>query len=262
RLHKTAKEGILVVWGILGDGRKVLLGMKLGNRESYEDWLEFFRDLRSRGLRHPVLGTTDGAPGLIRAFEECFLRSLRQHCVVHKKRNILAKVPRGVVAEVRAYLDAVYYAPDLNSRKAMARGFVERYGSLYPSAVKCFQDDLDACLNHLLCPVRHRRSISSTNLLERTFLEERRRTRVLARFFDEKSCLKLVFGSLMRASQGWRRIPMSYEEQLELIELRNKLGQRPGAVEGSSHMTSPASRRMKKGNRWTGKRQEAATVER
>jgi len=262
RLHKTAKEGILVVWGILSDGSKVLLGMKLGNKESYEDWLELFRSLISRGLRESVLGTTDGAPGLIRAFEECFPRSLRQRCVVHKKRNILGKVPRGVAAQVKAYLDAVYYAPDLDSAKAMASGFVDRYESVYPSAVKCFQDDLDACLNHLLCPVRHRRSISSTNLLERTFLEERRRSKVLARFFDEKSCLKLAFGSLMRASQGWRRIPMSFEEQLELIELRNRLGQRLGEAGGSSRTMSPVSRTRRKRSRWTGKQQEAVTVKR
>ncbi len=69
RVYKTAKEGILVVWGILEDGRKILLGMKLGNKESYEDWLDFFRGLKKRGLKGPVLGTSDGAPGLIRAFK-------------------------------------------------------------------------------------------------------------------------------------------------------------------------------------------------
>jgi putative transposase len=67
--------------------------MRLGNKESYEDWLELFRDIKKRGLGDPILGTTDGAPGLIQAFEEVFSKTLRQRCLVHKKRNILNKVP-------------------------------------------------------------------------------------------------------------------------------------------------------------------------
>ena len=102
RLHQSRKEGILVVWGILASGTKVLLTMKLGNKESFEDWQEVFRDLVKRGLPEPILGTTDGAPGLIRAFETVFPKTLRQRCLVHKKRNILAKVPEDAVPEVKS----------------------------------------------------------------------------------------------------------------------------------------------------------------
>jgi len=225
RLYKTTKEGILVAWGILEDGRKILLGMKLGNKESYQDWLDFFRDLKRRGLNDPVLGTSDGAPGLIRALEECFPKTLRQRCLVHKKMNILGKVPSEAIPEVKAYLNTVYYAPDLASGKERAREFREKYERIYPSAVKCFQEDLEACLNHLRCPVRHRKFITSTNLVERSFEEEKRRSKVLPRFFDEKSCLKLAFASLLRASWKWRRIPLSFGEQKELLELRYQLGQ-------------------------------------
>lgn len=112
RLHKSRKEGILVVWGILSNGSKVLLNMRLGNKESYEDWLEVFRDLKKRGLGDPILGTTDGAPGLIQAFEEIFSKTLRQRCLVHKKRNILNKVPSEVASEVKFHLNSVYFAVD------------------------------------------------------------------------------------------------------------------------------------------------------
>jgi len=139
--------------------------MKLGNKESYEDWLEFFRDLKRRGLKEPVLGVTDGAPGLIRAFEECFPRSLRQRCLVHKKRNILGKVPQDVCGEIKLHLNAVYYAPNMEAGKAQAEIFINRFEPKYPSAVKSFQEDLEACLNHLRCPIEHRPSITSTNLL-------------------------------------------------------------------------------------------------
>jgi len=157
RLYKTTKEGILVAWAILEDGRKILLGMKLGNKESYQDWLDFFRDLKKRGLNDPVLGTSDGAPGLVRAFEECLSKTLRQRCLVHKKMNILGKVPSEVIPEIKVHLNAAYYAPDLEAGKERAKEFVERYERIYPSAVKCFQEDLEACLNHLKCPVRHRK---------------------------------------------------------------------------------------------------------
>jgi len=83
--------------------------MKLGNKESHEDWLEVFRDLKRRGLSDPVLGTTDGAVGLIKAFEEVFSKSLRQRCLVHKnkKRNILSKVPQSAIPEIKIHLSAI-----------------------------------------------------------------------------------------------------------------------------------------------------------
>ena len=224
RLHKSRKEGILVVWAILSSGTKVLLTMKLGNKESYDDWLEAFRDLRKRGLRDPVLGVSDGAPGLIQAFEQAFPKTLRQRCLVHKKRNILNKVPSESVSEVKIYLNSVYFAPDKESAQREAESFRDKFAPLFPSAVKSFDDDLDACLAHLECPITHRRHITSTNLAERSFLEEKRRSKVIPRFFDEKSGLKLVFASLMRASQGWRKIKFTFHDQIKIMELRHKLG--------------------------------------
>jgi putative transposase len=226
RLHKSRKEGILVVWGILSSGSKVLLGMRLGNKESYEDWLDLFRDLVKRGLGDPVLGTTDGAPGLVSAFEEVFFKSLRQRCLVHKKRNILNKVPSEKIPEIKAYLNSVYFAPDEKSALREAQAFRANFSNIYPSAVKSFEDDLPACLAHLKCPVRHRKFITSTNLVERSFLEEKRRSKVIPRFFDEKSGLKLAFASLIRASGSWRKVTITYDEEIKLMELRHKLSQK------------------------------------
>lgn len=226
RLHKSCKEGILVVWGILSSGAKVLLSMRLGNKESYDDWLEAFRDLKKRGLGDAILGVTDGAPGLIQAFEQVFPKTLRQRCLVHKKGNILNKVPSEAVSEVKMYLNSVYFAPDEKSAYREAQAFRDKFANLYPSAVKSFDEDFGACINHLKCPARHRKSITSTNLVERSFLEEKRRSKVIPRFFDEKSGLKLAFASLIRASQKWRRLHITFDEQIKLMELRYKLGQR------------------------------------
>ena len=224
RLHKSRKEGILVVWAILSSGAKVLLTMQLGNKESYEDWLGVFRDLKKRGLKSPVLGTSDGSPGLIQAFEQAFPKTLRQRCLVHKKRNILNKVPSDSIPEVKLYLNSVYFAPDKEAAKERARAFRDKFTTFFPSAVKSFDDDLDACLVHLECPARHRRFIASTNLIERSFGEEKRRSKVIPRFFDEKSGLKLAFASLIRASQGWSRIKITFDNQVKIMELRHRLG--------------------------------------
>jgi transposase-like protein len=226
RLQKSRKEGILVVWGILSNGSKVLLNMRLGNKESGDDWREVFRDLKKRGLKDPILGTTDGAPGLIQAFEEVFSQSLRQRCLVHKKRNILNQIPSEAVAEVKFHLNSVYFAVDEKSALREAQVFRDRFAHLYPSAVKSFEDDLEACLSHLKCPPRHRRFITSTNLVERSFLEEKRRSKVIPRFFDEKSGLKLVFATLIRAAQRWRRLTITFDEEIKLLELREKLNRK------------------------------------
>src|SRR5256884_1864498 len=87
------KEGVLVAWGFTEEGERVLLSVMLGMRESHEDWLALGRDLIARGLGAPMLIVADGAPGLIKAVEQCWPASDRQHCAVHRVRNLLAKLP-------------------------------------------------------------------------------------------------------------------------------------------------------------------------
>jgi len=224
RLHKGPKESILVVWAILSDGQKLILTMVLGQKESYDDWLCAFRNLRKRGLCDPILGVSDGAPGLIKAFSQAFPKTLRQRCLVHKKRNITGKVPQEAASEIKAHLNAVYFAPNKKAALVQAQAFRDAYTKLYPSAIACFDDDLEACLMHLECPAKHRRYITSTNLLERAFLEERRRTNTLPRFFNERSALKLAYATLIRASSTWRRLRFSFDEQAKIMELRYRLG--------------------------------------
>ncbi len=94
-------------------------------------------------------------------------------------------------------------APTHEVGEAQAASLIERFGENYPAAVKSFADDLEASLAHLKLPVRHRINIRTTNLLERSFLAERRRTKVISRLLDEKSAMKLVFATLMRVSERW-----------------------------------------------------------
>ena len=192
------KEGVLVAWGFTEAGERVLLSVMLGMRESYEDWQALGRDLIARGLGAPMLIVADGAPGLIKAIEQCWPDSDRQHCAVHRVRNLLAKLPEPQRDRVRqAYWQALDDA--INERDAKQRppalvDELEKGG--FSSAARCLADDLDALVVHLRYPTRHRRRWRSTNLLERSLGEVKRRTKVMGRFPGEDSCLTLVWAVL------------------------------------------------------------------
>ena len=218
------KEGVLVAWGICRDGRKVLLHMGLGNKESYSAWQDFIRDMQARGLQEPLLVTTDGAPGLIRAVEEAWPKSLRQRCLAHKIRNVIGKVPDDTQAELKAMVHSAYYAPNREVAEMIAKDLLERYQDQYPSAMKSFTNDLEACWSYMRCPTVHHKRIRTTNLLERAFVEQKRRTKIIPGFWTEKSCLKLVFATLWQVSQRWRGVRMTEFEQQQLLRLRTELG--------------------------------------
>jgi transposase-like protein len=192
------KEGVLVAWGFTEDGERVLLAVMLGMRESHEDWLELGRDLIARGLGAPMLIVADGAPGLIKAIEQCWPASDRQHCAVHRVRNLLAKLPDRERERVRqAYwqaLDDATSERDGKQRLNALAGELDRAG--YTAAAKCLADDLDALVVHLRYPTRHRRRWRSTNPLERSLGEVKRRTKVIGRFPGETRCLTLVWAVL------------------------------------------------------------------
>ena len=143
------KEAILCAWGILSDGRKVLLSLGQGNRESYESWKEFFQDMIRRGLRMPLLFIQDGNHGGNRAAEEVFYRSKRQRCIAHKLRNIANKLPRNEIEKILPQFRAVYYANDRTIADMLVKRIVDEFSGSYPAAVKCMLDDLDASLAHL-----------------------------------------------------------------------------------------------------------------
>jgi putative transposase len=192
------KEGVLVAWGFTDQGERVLLSVMLGMRESHEDWLALGRDLIARGLGAPMLIVADGAPGLIKAVEQCWPASDRQHCAVHRVRNLLAKLPERERERVRqAYwqaLDEATNEHDGKQRLLALVGELDKAG--YTAAARCLADDLDALVVHLRYPTRHRRRWRSTNLLERSLGEVKRRTKVIGRFPGETSCLTLVWAVL------------------------------------------------------------------
>jgi transposase-like protein len=217
------REAVLAAWGITETGHKVLLGLAPGTKEDLASCRDFLRDLKRRNLVDPIAIITDGAPGLIRAAEEVFPRSLRQRCLAHKIRNLQSKVPEEVWREVKGAALAAYQAGSPQVAQLLKDDFVARYERDYPSATSCFLDDFDACIAHLQLPISHRRATRTTNLLERLFGEERRRTKVIPHAFGERPVLKLMYGALIRASETWKNIVITQFELRQLEQLREHL---------------------------------------
>jgi len=231
KMHPGAKaEPVLVAWGITATGKPVFLGMEPGSSESHDAWAGFLRGLKGRGLGDPLLVISDGAPGLISAVEIVLAGSLRQRCVIHRARNILAKVPehsqKQIKAEYWEIFDEIEAEPGeaaVAEASRRAKAFSAKWGKLYPSAVACLNDDFQALTNHLRLPSEHWSRIRHSNFIERTFGETRRRVKVIGRFPGEQSCLSLVWAVLDRASKGWRGVNQSIPAVRLLVEIRREL---------------------------------------
>jgi len=217
----TNNQALLCAWTILSNGTKHMVHMAVVKSESQDAWEAFFDEMLRRGLRQPLLVISDGNPGQLNAIERKFPCAYRQRCIAHKLRNIMVKLPEDKRIEILARVKEVYYAQSLTSAELLAARFIEQYAKEFPAAVKCFTDDLDACLVHLRFPSGHHRFVRTTNLLERAFVEEKRRTKVLPRHVHERGMMGLVFGVLWRASQRWQRVTMSEVELAQLRQLRH-----------------------------------------
>jgi len=188
-------------------------------------------------LRPPLLVITNGAPGLIGAVERVYAASLRQRCLIHRVRNVTAKVSDADRDEVKADFWAIFDLPDhiepgeaaVAEARRRAEVFADTWQARYPSAVACVLDDLPALTTFLRFPREHWRRIRHTNLIERTFGESRRRVKVIGRP-GERSCLSLVWAVLDlvwavldRASRGWCGVDMNPTNVRLLHQLRADL---------------------------------------
>jgi len=214
------KEGVLSAYALLEDGRPVLLHLDLGPRESYDAWLSFLQDLVARGLREPLLIVMDGAPGLVKAVKRVWPRAYRQRCLAHKMRNIVAKLPRLMQSKMKGLVHQVFGAPTYGAALKRGHDLIAKFKDRYPAAMDSLERDLEECVTYLRFPEAHHQRIRTTNRLERLNGETRRRTKVIPRFPTERSCLSLLYASLIAASKHWRGIPMTVSHVKQLQQLR------------------------------------------
>jgi putative transposase len=239
KYHANASaEPVLAAWGIDTDGKPVFVGLEAASSESGDAWEGFLTGLGERGLACPLLVISDGAPGLIGAVERTMGAALRQRCLVHRARNILAKLPKNAQAEVKADYWAIFDVPDtvepgLDTVAYVQKridAFEKRWRDSYPAAVRCLLDDRDSLTVYLRFPREHWTRVRHSNFIERTFGETRRRVKVIGRLPGEHSCLKLVWAVLDRASAGWRGFTMTPAGLRLLADLRRSLHDPPARL--------------------------------
>jgi transposase-like protein len=237
RADTKEKEGVLCSYGIMETGEKVLLSVMLGEKETEEAWMDCLRDLVERGLRAPLLVISDGAPALKKAIRQVFPKAMQQRCQVHKMRNILSKLPKNIKEVMKKKVARIFRnTPDFATAVQRGKELIAEYRDTYPAAMECLEKDLEECLNCLKFPKAHAVRIRTTNLIERTFEESRRRTKVIPYFYKEQAGINLVFATLITATKKWRGVQVNPAIQLELAKIRQ---QRYGTVPTSSLKEEP-----------------------
>jgi putative transposase len=223
RQGTTEKEGVLSAYALLESGEPVLLHLDLGATESYDAWLAFLQDMAARGLGDPLMVIFDGCPGLKKAIRRMWPRAFRQRCQAHKMLNILGKVPKAMQGQMKKLVRQVFWSSSYEEGLKRGRALIARFRDRYPAAMECLEKDLEECVTYLRFPSHHHKRIRTTNRLERLNGEGRRRTKVIPRFPTERSCLSLLFATLITASARWRGVEMTPAILRKLDQLRSEV---------------------------------------
>jgi putative transposase len=201
---------VLVVIGITEGGQKLVLALQSGDKESASSWRELFADLKRRGLngQNILLGVMDGLPGLERIFKEEFPKAKVQRCQVHVARNVLAKVPRKLKQAVADGMRNIFYASTKEKAKEFFFEFKQRWEKELPSAVKCLENSLEACLTFFNFPEEEWISLRTTNIIERLNKEFKRRTKPMEIIAGERACYNLLAFICLKMELHWKSNPI------------------------------------------------------
>jgi len=218
RAGTTQKEAVLVAWAFLEDGSRELVGVSLGNSESYNAWKGFLEDMVKRGMSVPMLTVIDGCPGLIKAVDEVFPESDKQRCTKHRTENVLDKVLEQDKASVKESVRKVFYASTYEHAKEAVELFKKKWSMKYPSAVECLTENIEDCLTYYKYPYQHWLKIRTTNIVERSFKEVKRRVKIAGRFHNEERGLTMVYWQLHELK--WNGVSMTREAKAILTKIR------------------------------------------
>jgi transposase-like protein len=210
----------LALIGVRTDGTKVVLALEDGYRESTESWLSVLRDLKQRGLQGPALSIGDGALGFWAALEEVYPSCRQQRCVVHKKRNVLDKLPDRLREEAKGFFDEIVTAERRSDALLAADRFEEAYGKSHPKAVECLRSDLEALLTFFDFPREHWVHLRTTNPIESTFSPTKARTKKTKGAGSRQAGLAMAFKLLTTAQERWRRLNASHLMEFVALGVR------------------------------------------
>ena len=197
---------LLVLIGVRADGRKELIALSDGYRESGESWADLLRDCARRGMRAPVLAVGDGALGFWGALREVFPQTREQRCWFHKIANVLAALPKSAHPGAKKALAEIWNAEDKDHARAAVRSFETAYGAKFPKAVAKITDDLDELLAVYDYPGEHWIHLRTTNPIESTFATVRHRTKITRGPGSRAAGLAMAFKLIEAAQDRWRAV--------------------------------------------------------
>ena len=216
------KMPILAVVGIAASGEREVLAFSVGDRENEQAWKDLLEDLKQRGVKEIDLWISDGNQAMLNAITKKFPTSARQRCVVHKMDNVLSYIPNKQQEQLKPELKALFYQKDRQAADQAVAAFIEKYRSIYPTAVACLQRDLEACLTFYSFPKEHWKTIRTNNVSERLFGEVKRRSHTMAAAFrNEESCLLLFYAVIRSLKFNRLTMPVTSEAQPDSAILHN-----------------------------------------
>jgi putative transposase len=212
------KQCLLVIIGATAEGKKELVALEDGYRESEQSWREILMDLQSRGLREwPKVAIGDGAMGFWAALRKVCPSTREQRCWVHKTKNILNKLPKSGQDKAKGKLHDIWMAATKAEALKAFGLFIETYGAKYPKATECLKKDQETLLTFYDFPAEHWRHIRTTNPIESTFATVRLRTNKVRGCFSRSSVLTMAFKLIESAQKRWQRLH-SHHRLAEVIE--------------------------------------------
>jgi len=204
---EDAAQCLLVIIGATPEGRKELVGLIDGVRESTQSWRELLLDLKRRGLTiGPELAVADGALGFWQAIEEVWPKTRGQRCWVHKTANVLNKLPKSQQPKAKRALQEIWMAETRNDAEAAFDAFVQTYAVKYDKAVDCLSKDRTTLLAFYDFPAEHWRHLRTSNPIESSFATVRHRTVRSKGCLSNKTALAMIFKLAQAAEKSWRRL--------------------------------------------------------
>jgi transposase-like protein len=197
---------LLVMIGVRADGRKELVALADGYRESTESWADLLRSCRRRGMTAPVLAVGDGALGFWKAMREVFPTTREQRCWFHKQANVLSALPKSAHPGALAAMREIYNAEDIDHAQVAIKAFEVDYGAKYPKAVAKIVDDTDVLLEFYKYPAEHWIHLRTTNPIESTFATVRLRTKVTKGPGSRAAGIAMAYKLIDAAQARWRAV--------------------------------------------------------
>jgi len=201
---RVVSRAVLIVSGIRSDGYREILGVRIGDTESFATWNETFRWLKGRGLKGVMFLISDDHAGLTEAASKYFQGASWQRCQVHLMRNILGQCANKHRADVAAGAKRVLQATDMAEAKRHLAEFIERFAKTAPKSVACLEDGFEDAMAVMALPEKYRKRLRSTNMQERLNEEVRRRERVIRIFPNDESALRLIGALLAEKNEVWQ----------------------------------------------------------